>query len=105
MTEREAEHPSIRRVVRATWACLGPKTRRKIVISGVGAAILAGLDALGVGLLPALVSRFQGHHGGFLASLSTPALGWVGVAPLIAKSIGGALLLYLQSSLIARDEE
>src|SRR5207247_1174650 len=84
--------------------CARTTARLKIVLSDVAPAILPCLYALCVGVLPALVSRFQGHHGGLLASFSTPALGCVVVSLLIAKSIGVAVLLYWQSAFIARDE-
>jgi ABC-type multidrug transport system fused ATPase/permease subunit len=95
---------SIRRTIAATWACLTPTTRRKLVISAILAAVLAGIDAIGIGLLPSLVRRFQATNSGFLAGLSTPVFGAVIAALLILKSTGGALLLYWQSAFIAHDE-
>ena len=64
------------------------ETRRRIVVSGLLAAVLAGMDAVGIGLLPTLVDRLQGRDTGLLKGFSTPAVATVVVVLLITKSVG-----------------
>ncbi len=103
-SNRHADHPSIRRVIASTWESLEPGTRRKIIISAAIAAVLAGVDALAVGLLPTLVDRLQGKAGGVLATVSLPVMGALVVALMVGKSAAGAGLLWWESAFIAHDE-
>src|SRR5207302_3180791 len=100
----DEQNPSARRVIAAAWSSFEPTTRRKLLTSGLVAAVLAALDAVAVGLLPTLVHRFQGNGKGLLAGVSTPVLGGITVVLLITKSLGGALLLYWQAAFLTHDE-
>ena len=86
------------------WSLFERTTRRKILVSGLLAAILAALDALAVGLLPTFIHRLQGVAGGAFGQLSTPSVGAVVVLLMITKSVGAAYLSYWQAGFLAHDE-
>ena len=46
-------------IMSSTWATLEASTRRKIVASGIVSALLGTLDAIGVGLVPEMVTRLK----------------------------------------------
>jgi ABC-type multidrug transport system fused ATPase/permease subunit len=102
----ETEQPSLQRVIKSTWVSIDHRTRRSLVSSGLISAVLAALDAAGVALLPTLIHRFEatGATTGVLAGLSTPALAGLCAALLLVKSVGGAVVVFWQSSFLARDE-
>ncbi|MBV8559473.1 MAG: ABC transporter ATP-binding protein [Acidimicrobiia bacterium] len=97
---------SLGHIISETWRLFEPKTRRKIVISAILSAILAAMDAIGVGLVPRLIRQFvsPSNHGGLLGNASTTAVALVIVAFLIGKSVGSGLVMVWQSSFLANDE-
>ncbi|HEV3352841.1 MAG TPA: ABC transporter transmembrane domain-containing protein, partial [Acidimicrobiales bacterium] len=97
---------SLTHVIKQAWRLFEPTTRRKIVISALLSAVLAAMDAIGVGLVPRLIREFvtPTNHSGFLGNASTTAVAIVIVAFLIGKSVGSGLVMVWQSSFLANDE-
>ncbi|MBV9042837.1 MAG: ABC transporter ATP-binding protein [Acidimicrobiia bacterium] len=97
---------SLTHIIKLTWRLFEPTTRRKIVITAILSAILAAMDAVGVGLVPRLVRQFvnPSNHGGILGNTSTAAVAIVIVAFLVGKSVGSAIVMLWQSSFLANDE-
>ena len=106
MNTEPAAPRSLRHIITQTWQLFEPRTRRKIVISAILSAILAAMDAIGVGLVPRLIREFvtPSNHSGFLGNTSTTAVALVIVAFLIGKSVGSGLVMIWQSSFLANDE-